>query len=462
MEITWSGIICYEGRPTGDGRLIEANSLRWEDLPLTLGDAPADSGGHDGALTVGHILTIERRDDGAIFATGTFDVESPAGYEAARQVYKGLRSGVSVDLDDVSFEVRVKAELLDEMDAAMEEVLDENGEYVTPEREVGEDGRVVVSKHASDDELWAITDAKVRAATLVRIQAVNGAKITLDDPAAFEALTAPDSATLVASASDAESLPPINWFTDPGLTEVTPITVTPEGRVFGHIADWETCHTAFPGECVTAPRSATNYAYFRTGAVLTDDGEVAVGTLTMDTLHAGKSLRANSATRHYENTGMAAAFVSAGEDAHGIWVAGVIAPGLSAADVRRFRASPISGDWRRIGGNLELVAALAVNVPGFPIPRPAGLVASGHVQSLVASGMVAPRKVLPPGTEGALSADDLRYLKRLAKKAAADEKKLHEHARQLGARVAAVRAKELADRVRDTLATQPVPTMKED
>src|SRR5699024_6608649 len=46
---------------------------------------------------------------------------------------------------------------------------------------------------------------------------------------------------------------------------------------------------------------------------------------------------------------------------------------------------PLSGDWRTIGGNLELVAALAVNTPGFPIVasgatddenRPLALVAS--------------------------------------------------------------------------------------
>jgi hypothetical protein len=42
-------------------------------------------------------------------------------------------------------------------------------------------------------------------------------------------------------------------------------------------------------------------------------------------------------------------------------------------------ASDVSGDWRRIGGNLELVAVLAVNVPGFPkirVRELEGLVAS--------------------------------------------------------------------------------------
>ena len=40
---------------------------------------------------------------------------------------------------------------------------------------------------------------------------------------------------------------------------------------------------------------------------------------------------------------------------------------------------------------LTLVAALAVNVPGFPIPRTQGLVASGEMMGLVAAGMIAPQ-----------------------------------------------------------------------
>jgi hypothetical protein len=149
--------------------------------------------------------------------------------------------------------------------------------------------------------------------------------------------------------------------------------------------------------------------------VLTREGtEISTGPITMGTRHAGGSLGASATLAHYEDTGTVAADVAVGEDAHGIWVAGALRPDVTADKVRALRASPLSGDWRRIGSGLELVAALAVNIPGFPIPRPAGLVASGQVRSLVASGMVPPARVLTPGTEGALSMDDLRYLKQLA------------------------------------------------
>jgi hypothetical protein len=49
---------------------------------------------------------------------------------------------------------------------------------------------------------------------------------------------------------------------------------------------------------------------------------------------------------------------------------------------------------RDVRGNLEMVATLAVNVPGFPIPH-VGLAASGGVQiSLVAAGIQAPTEVV--------------------------------------------------------------------
>ena len=165
---------------------------------------------------------------------------------------------------------------------------------------------------------------------------------------------------------------------------------------------------------MTAPHSASNYAYFRTGSVLTDDGEVATGRITMDTKHAGRAMSASATVTHYENTGAGVADVAAGEDAYGIWIAGAIRPGVTDEQVRTLRASPLSGDWRKVRGSLELMAALAVNTPGFPVPRPAALAASGfEVESLVASGMLLPAD---EGTakESVLSADDVAALRSLA------------------------------------------------
>jgi hypothetical protein len=180
------------------------------------------------------------------------------------------------------------------------------------------------------------------------------------------------------------------FFLDPGLTAPTPISVTDAGRIYGHLATWGTCHIGIPGTCVEAPPSPSAYAYYRTGVVMTDEGEVPVGSITMDTGHAPLGANARVAASHYAPTGAVGGDVAAGDDEFGIWVAGALRPGLSSAQIDGLRAGALSGDWREIRGHLELVAALVVNVPGFPIPR-VGLAASAGIQSaLVAAGLVLP------------------------------------------------------------------------
>jgi hypothetical protein len=172
-----------------------------------------------------------------------------------------------------------------------------------------------------------------------------------------------------AAMSNYPTEPPSAWFSDPGLRGKTPLTVNPDGRVFGHIAAWGECHRDFAGrECVLAPRSRKGYEPFHLGSVYTAEGEtVRVGKIVMDTRHADIGLGYTAAAIHYDNTGDEVAVVRAGEDQYGIWVAGAVVPEATPAKAAKLRRSPISGDWRRVDGNLELTAALAVNVPAFPV-----------------------------------------------------------------------------------------------
>jgi hypothetical protein len=121
------------------------------------------------------------------------------------------------------------------------------------------------------------------------------------------------------------------------------------------------------------------------GQVFTAEGEmIKVGKIVMDTRHADINLGYASAALHYDDTGDEVAVVRAGEDHYGIWVAGAVVPEATPAKVAKLRRSPLSGDWRRVDGNLELTAALAVNVPAFPVYAMEGedqtaLVAAGSV-----------------------------------------------------------------------------------
>jgi hypothetical protein len=198
-------------------------------------------------------------------------------------------------------------------------------------------------------------------------------------------LDEPDAVT-AALALDAWR-PPSDWFVDPQFSVHTGITVTDEGRVYGHAAPWGECHVGYQNECITLPREDA-HPYFMTGEVVCADGaRVAVGQITVGTGHAPLGYRASQAAEHYDNTGAAVADVAVGNDRFGLWIAGAIRPSVAASRVHELRASGrLSGDWRRIGGQLRLVGLLAVNVPGFPLPAPRARIASGAPLALVAAG----------------------------------------------------------------------------
>lgn len=186
-------------------------------------------------------------------------------------------------------------------------------------------------------------------------------------------------------ASSAPVYPHSSKFVWDGTDDGMPFTVLADGTAKGLLWMWNRCHAGIMNECVMAPRTATNYAYFHNGQVLTSDGKlVKVGKITMGTGHAGPNMKWIPAADHYDNTGTVAAVGRVTDTPKGGFFNGVVVSSLTDEQVQQLRRSPISGDWRRINNNLELVAALAVNTPGFPI------VASinGETQSLVAAGVI--------------------------------------------------------------------------
>lgn len=203
--------------------------------------------------------------------------------------------------------------------------------------------------------------------------------------------TPPDltASAVIASGGPADEnwLPPGDWFADPKLSVPTGITIDASGRVYGHAAQWGTCHVGYADECVSPPHEDM-HDYFMAGELTTQEGTtVSVGQITVGTGHASLGANHRAAAEHYDNTGSAVADVSVGNDSHGIWVAGAVRPAASSNRVHELRASgQVSGDWRRIGGKLRLVGLLAVNVPGFPVPRMRARVASGAQVALVAAG----------------------------------------------------------------------------
>jgi hypothetical protein len=409
-----------EGAPTSDGRQIKPGALRWRTPPLPLMATDAAPHGNlptTDARHIGTITHIERRDvsgepdgrggtypDGAqaLASRGEYDDHDLA-REFARRAYANEQNHVSADIGDVTAEydqtLGDDGEPVDETQTMTDgELL---GFTVIPHPAfagcymVGDDGQGNPLPHPSEvlamepdgDEAGNRSDGDgdEPPSGAAAIAAASPAPwIVHDRPVGLRRCIPCEEGTLTASAGPME--PPSAWFVAPELGELTPLTVTADGRIFGHLAAWGTCHTGISGQCVTPPRGG-NYSHYRVGSVLTADGDlVPTGTITMGTGHAPTAGRLSAADvmAHYDNTGTAIADVAAGEDAYGIWIAGAMRPDVTELQVRQLRGAALSGDWRLLGGRLQLVAALAVNTPGFPVPR--ALAASGTPIALVAAG----------------------------------------------------------------------------
>lgn len=359
-------VVATEGEVTADGRMAVPGGLTWREPPLTL------TVNHDADQRVGRLDVFARvesvdglslatwdamtedSDGPIIVARGVWNLDTELGREIAAEVRDGFLTGVSM------------------------EVGDEVVEY-------------------DDDGVMRLVEGRIGAVSVVVFQAIETARVVEVASAHVWELPTMRLEREALVAGSVPEIPPAAWFTDPLFDAACPLTVTDDGQVFGHLALWETCHTGRPADvCLTPPRSESGYAFFRTGyvQVLEDDGgpaEVPVGSITMATGHASTrpGVSAAAAIAHYEHTGAVVADVAAGEDEHGIWVAGALRCGVTPEQVRELRGASLSGDWRSIKGGLELVAALAVNVPGFPVPRvQAGLAASGSQVALVAAGRV--------------------------------------------------------------------------
>lgn len=382
---------------------------------------------------------------------GIFNLDIPEGLDAYRQVQGGFLRGVSVDVDsvkDADVEYVFPADDgLSDSDSDSDSGDDALVElFATPEKMIFHRGRVrgatLVSLPAFVEAQITLTDGTMTLATdapsasgspqvsyeltelghtcdqsvdatacavgVGRLLSDAGLRLNMAQRrAAYEHLRdhlrsvgltpqpfeldalSDDVRALVSSATVTEyPAPPAEWFQDPQLDEYAPLTITDDGRIFGRAAHWQSCHTSFADACVVPPREG-QHVYYRLGEVVTAEGtRVAVGSITLGTGHAPTvGIDPRKAVEHYDNTGTVVADVASGEDEYGIWIAGALRSGLAPTRVQELRAAKLSGDWRRIGGQLRLVALLAVNVPGFPVPRLKTELSGGRQLSLVAAGI---------------------------------------------------------------------------
>jgi hypothetical protein len=400
----WQATLCVEGEPTVDSgtkRLLAEGAISFLPLPLPL--AIMDDSSHAdvvmSAPVCGRIDQIWKAGNkwqaAGIFMDASADASvREMGARAAALVGEKMITGISVDLVDAEVEMMVYTPNGTDSPQELGDQIRDGGtsEYNLPEDIPEAD--VIESAEPDDLEyVLVFTSAKIAGATICPSQALTDATIAVvagaEGKMTWRSETAWHLPSLTAAAAGMVPVePPAEWFTEPEHDGPTPLTVTDDGQVYGHLALWGTCHTGKPGVCVTPPHSPSAYRNFHRGELKTAEGErVDVGVLTMNTGHAGLRLNAAATVAHYDDTGTVAAHVRASDGAYGIWLAGALNPKLSAEDARVLMAAPPSGDWRELnrGEGLDLFAALAVNVQGFPVPRPAArLVASGDEMERVA------------------------------------------------------------------------------
>lgn len=373
---TWAGTIVLSGR-TNDGREFE--NFEWRELPLPLmwQKEQPEFGGHAKSVLVGRIdeLSFE---GGKVTGSGVFDTSEDA-IEAQRLLADQMLRWVSADLEPIDGIV----EIVEEGDCSEEGFMAGDCQLIARFPNTRVMGATIVAFPAFPEAVIALEGTDLEQAEEAGLVAAAALGVKPEG-------CAPCAESLIAAAIPAK--PPREWFEMPEPDEPTPMELTEEGRYFGHIALYSECHIGFADQCITAPRSASGYSYFRTGETeCADSSRIPTGVISLGGGHADATLSAARTTAHYDDVSTAVADVAAVDGKFGIWVCGALRPNITEEQIRSLRAAAPSGDWRRIRGGLELVAVLAVNVPGFPVTR--ARVASGEMQTLIAAGHASPAEL---------------------------------------------------------------------
>lgn len=330
-----------------DGAQMTATDVKLVDtkLPLAGKWQEKDSPGHEDGFTVAVLETVEVDGDWVV-GTG-FMLNTPESAQAQEQSTLGVTQPSVEFVARESVMTDADGNVLDEMQA---EEMWWNGETI----------------------IMTYTTIEMLGFTMVSVPNFRDTSVTFGemverDNGEVEQEAIAASAALVIPV---EPVYPEELFSDPHLTELTPIHVTNDGRVIGHAAPWDQCHTGKPGKCKTAYHSFNGYADFHQSHVKLEDGSrLRVGRLTVGGGHAVVGHGMAPAVEHYDNVATCWAKVRAGEDEHGIWVSGVVNPDADPAMVKLALGTPHSGHWERVGGAPELIGIHAVNTPGYPLVK---------------------------------------------------------------------------------------------
>src|SRR5699024_3857264 len=195
--------------------------------------------GHENAFTIG-VMEAARVDGNRVLASG-YLLNTTEADEAAEQIGHGV-TGPSVDLGAVDWMAT---------DASGKEITED--EYID-----------ALERGEELDVYQTLTAATLMGVTLVSTPAFGGTTLTLNDDRAERDVSVAASITASAAQPYVEPVHSPAMFADTGFTGPTPLRMDPDGRISGHLACYGTCHVGITDQCVTVPRSHTDYAHFHT------------------------------------------------------------------------------------------------------------------------------------------------------------------------------------------------------
>lgn len=500
----WRGPIASLDVPTSDRRMLATpkdGKIKSRAYPLTL--TRNHVGDPTGYPTIGSVDNVWMQDN-MLFGEGRFDLGGEDGQHAARQLAGGFLNRVSIDPVEVSAENRAYSADGALLDLADGDALPEGAYTVTTFTDWTLAGLAMVPIPAYTDAAVEPVYGYMPTVDLENpavVSAVDEAalakkkhKLTAPDRGYLKAMIAhhhqgigiargfigfgglsqpvqeaaegsvadqqedANEAQGMVDADDAAPAAPAGgsmeivaavggqvfnpkFFADPSLSEPTPLTVTEDGHVFGHVRLAGTCYQYGGGQgnggfCLEPPASACGYAKFMVHSAMMDDGSIkAVGALTFGDGHESRgSLAASQA--HYNNVATIAAKGIVGDDEFGVWFSGEVTDNAKdkAYDLL---LSPMSGHWEpdSDSGHLELMAIHIVVTPGYTVRRiVAGFDEAGAPNSLIIttypevpliqtiSQEAAPAMTETPSARSAVVAalNDLKRAEVLAKKIGID------------------------------------------
>lgn len=421
MGTRWRGLLAPINQPTGDGRRIGEGAFTHRPLPLPLKWQREDDQGHDASVIIGTLETITIDDKaGEVWGEGELFDDQPDLTRLSEDVKEAIhltKAGVIGPSVDAG-----AAEVVWVKEGSDDPLTDDDWEQLIWE-EIDTGIAAPLEMLFTLYEIAAATlvaipaFAEARAFELLDMEPDTSAEAGSPEPVRPAAVTAAQRRQMALTAAAGPVLPPAAVFDPPTEAPAYQLmTVHPrrEGenfrRLSGYAAAFGVCHVGHRDACYTAPPTTTDYAMFHRHTFETDAGLVGVGRITTghgrvgagcthlkcrsNDDHACDLASLTETIAHYDQLRTVAHVRATEYEGVGIWVQGILAADADDRDLAVLSRQRVSGDWRPVGAELELVEVLALarETEGFPIPHVA--MRDGRQVSLTAAGAVPPRAVL--------------------------------------------------------------------